>query len=264
MKIRPRLTEPGTKAVFRRHLPTPNSSKLGFQSYRDCLGWEFGFTCCYCLLHERQLGCGGVEQSGLMTVEHRVLKSVDATLRNDYANCYWACRRCNSARHTAPLEKDGARLLDPCSDAWADHFERDEYHLVPITADGKYTEQSYAINGGPRPRARQIFAEQHELALDAIDTLPQIIRLLEEMARSSKTTDEGLLKILETVGRLRELLRLALRQLEHFRPVPDEPRACFCDDGVRRHDLPAWIAEQLVELSDLDLARARAAASGSS
>ncbi len=44
-----------------------------------------------------------------MSTEHRVLRSVDPSGADDYANCYYACRFCNEARGTAPLEDAGGR-----------------------------------------------------------------------------------------------------------------------------------------------------------
>src|SRR5438552_905085 len=102
MNVLPLQTRPPTEAVARGHAPP----RGGFNSYRRCLRWEFGFTCAFCLLHEADLVDWGASGSGLMTIEHRVPQSdpaVGAALADDYGNCFYACRYCNRSRGVAPL-----------------------------------------------------------------------------------------------------------------------------------------------------------------
>src|SRR5215210_7160639 len=129
MRILPRRTRPFPVKLERRHTPRPTRGRRGYQAFRPCLRWEFGFTCAFCLAHESDLVEHGAEGTGLMTIEHFLPVSagktpVEAeTLANDYGNCFYACRYCNGARIAAPVvDLRGRRLLNPCTHAWSEHF----------------------------------------------------------------------------------------------------------------------------------------------
>ncbi len=130
MKILPKSTEPPDRKVRRRHNPEARTGRRGYRSYRDCLRWEFGFSCGFCLLHEADLAAHGAEGLGIMGVEHFVPVAAATEAINDYANCFYACRLCNGARSNVPVSLLGKRLLNPCDDVWAEHFEADGDRLL--------------------------------------------------------------------------------------------------------------------------------------
>ena len=136
MSILPPRTPLPDTPFRRRHTPGTASGRRGYERYRHCLRWEFGFTCAFCLLHESDLAVGvgdglPAAGSGQFTIEHLQPQATVPSRRNDYSNCYYACRRCNLARTLKYqlVSRDGAQLLDPCRVAWANHFSAggDEY-----------------------------------------------------------------------------------------------------------------------------------------
>ena len=48
MQVLPCRTQPPDRATELRHAPLAAK----YEAYRDCLRWEFGFTCAVCLVHE--------------------------------------------------------------------------------------------------------------------------------------------------------------------------------------------------------------------
>lgn len=64
MKILPPVTLPPRQPTTRRHEPKAAFGAEGYQAYRACLRWEFGFTCSFCLMHEADL-TGGRAVEGL-------------------------------------------------------------------------------------------------------------------------------------------------------------------------------------------------------
>lgn len=151
MRILPPQTQPPASPITRRHEPSPSRQ---WTLYRDCLRWDFGFTCPFCLLHEADLfGGAGGEGLGGMTTEHRIARSVDDSLAGDYSNCLLACRFCNRSRSNSPTRLGDRRLLDPTQDAWADHFVVSGDEIVPVE---KSTDASYRVVGRRwrRPRSR--------------------------------------------------------------------------------------------------------------
>ncbi len=136
MKILPNTTELSTTPIARRHRPSAGK----FPTYRPCLRWEFGFSCAFCLLHEADFVMGGIEGTGLTSVEHQIPRSHAPHLEDDYSNCFYACRFCNGARGDTPnVDTTGRTLLEPCTTAWASRFERRGFSLQPLDADAEYT-----------------------------------------------------------------------------------------------------------------------------
>ncbi len=83
MRILPESTKPSSRRIERRHGPEERTGRRGYRQYRDCLGWEFGFSCAFCLLHEADVISYGVEGFGVMGVEHFTPVSSDAEAVND-------------------------------------------------------------------------------------------------------------------------------------------------------------------------------------
>jgi len=95
MRILPPVTKPWRTRIVRRHEPPVGRGRRAHRRYRQCLRWEFGFTCAFCLCHEADLILHGVEGSGETGVEHFVPVSHDEAAVNEYRNCFYACRYCN-------------------------------------------------------------------------------------------------------------------------------------------------------------------------
>jgi hypothetical protein len=136
MKTLPPITLPPSHPMIRRHEPKPVRGEQGYQAFRACLRWDFGFTCAFCLSHEADLAGGrSIEGLGVMGVEHGLPQSKNPLRRNDYSNCFYACRYCNGARGIRARSVGEGSLLDPTQVAWSDHFYRSGDRLVPFEGD---------------------------------------------------------------------------------------------------------------------------------
>ena len=157
MKILPPQTLPPETPIRRRHNPRPANWRGGYRTYHECLSWDFGFTCAFCLLHEADLVLQGAEGLGVSTAEHLVPQCVDETLANDYTNIVNACRFCNRARSNAPRVAEDGRLLDPTEDAWANHFWIKGDQLVPHgdDADALRTYKVYDLDDDRKVARRE-------------------------------------------------------------------------------------------------------------
>jgi len=87
MNLLPPELSPPEEPTVHRHQPKPAKGERGFQSYRSCLRWNFGFTCAFCLLHETDFSPKfGVVGTGQMSIEHFVPQSFDPEL-NRWSVC---------------------------------------------------------------------------------------------------------------------------------------------------------------------------------
>jgi 5-methylcytosine-specific restriction endonuclease McrA len=232
--ILPATTIPPASPTVRRHAPREATSARGYGAYRDCLRWEFAFCCPFCLSHERDLMAGRpIDGTGLMSIEHRQPRSSAAGRArvNDYRNCFLACRYCNGARGTTPVHaNDGSRLLDPCVDAWGDHFQAADDRLHPQTNDGTYTEQTYDIN---EPRRVGMRAWRRELVAECLAVLTDApllhARLLERIEASMDTSAAPVTDLIDIARLLHERVKRARADLSKLRGVPsDAPSSCRC------------------------------------
>ena len=239
MTTLPRQTQPPATPIERRHAPAPGR----YGSYRPCLRWDFGFTCAFCLLHEADLAEHGVEGTGLTWIEHRLLRSVDPLRARDYANCYYACRFCNTARGTAPLEDaDGRRVLDPCADAGGHHLMVHGDGLRPLDDDARYTHETYDLDDPRKRLARRSRTAAIDTARKTLSKAPRLISRLLELAETAAAKDRA--AILDAAQARSATVRAARRQLERYRAIPaDAPTSCRCGT-LAAHSLPAFLAEQ--------------------
>jgi hypothetical protein len=249
-KILPAVTHPWREKIARRHTPRVFRGKRGFQSYRPCLRWEFGFSCAFCLCHERDLAAYGTEGTALTHVEHFVPQSRDEKGRNDYRNCFYSCRLCNVPRGAQPNEDDqGRSLLNPCDHAWGTRFVvvRDQIHpRDEHDADAAYTAKAYELNAPPKVRMRKIRRM----------VIGQCIRFLQR----TRSHERHLLDLAEAGGGTRcvDIARDAAAErtkaysdLLRFRAVPhDRNAACGCGH-TWHHRLPRALEEQTIDLSGL-------------
>lgn len=237
----PDVTRPPSEPPGRVHRPP----RAGWRTYRDCLRWEFGFTCAFCLVHEADLDEFDAARAGRTSIEHRELRSTHPELADDYANCFHACRFCSGARATRPATAaDGRRLLDPCRETWAMHFQAADGRLSPLPGDrdAEYTHSTYRIDDARRVLMRRRRARDLPVARRTDGDGPRRIEVLLRMAAAAGDADRRELEAAARdlnfqVGTARDVLR-------RYAAVPaDAPRTCRCGDAVPRH-LPAWLAEQ--------------------
>lgn len=244
-KVLPLRTEPPAVAIERRHSP-----RLGpYRTYRDCLRWDFGFSCAFCLLHERDLDELGSGELGLFTVEHRVPQDEEPSRADEYSNCYWSCVRCNVARQKTPIRgPDGARLLDPCANAWAEHFRTAGDHLEPIPgdADAAYTAGAYRIDAPLKVEAR---AQRRRILRRALRCLERVPPLLDQaLGAAASAVPEERTGAIERAAVFQEALGAAREAVLRYGPEPPtKPDACRCRTGGPK-TLPTWLESQLCEV----------------
>ncbi len=254
MRILPPQTLPPRKPLLRRHAPRPSRA---WTVYRSCLRWDFGFTCAFCLLHEADL-YGGRPGEGLggMTVEHRVPRSEQPSLRGRYANCLLACRFCNQARGALGVRTGRKRLLDPTRDSWSDHFERFGDRLRPRVAGGnaEHTHATYDLDD-PRKVVRRRL--RRELISDRLDLLAgiglELDRLLRLAEKLRKRNPAAFFAALREVARIRSDALRALEDLRLFAAIPsDKPSSCRCA-SAKHHRLPTALSEQTIPMPILGI-----------
>lgn len=230
MKLLPPILHPWPSPIPRRHTPPAAQGRFGYRSYRQCLRWEFGFTCAFCLCHESDLALYGVEGTGLTHVEHFVPVSRAKAGTNDYANCFYICRFCNGSRSAKPTRADqiGARLLNPCLDAWADAFVlvNDEFKLSEVAGkDAAYTLDAYALNDPRKIRMRRRRRREIRERLAFISRSQAMAVLLLEKA--SRAADP---ELVDGAKLLKESIRRAWQDLERFAAIPRDARTCACGE----------------------------------
>lgn len=247
MKILPPVMRPWSARIDRRHSPPSTPGRESYRRFRQCLRWEFGFTCPFCLCHEADLALDCAEGSGLTQIEHWIPISSDPGRAGDYKNCFYICRYCNRARSAAPIAVEGGegRLLSPCSDIWQESFSLAGDELEPRRDDtaAAYTLATYDLND-PRKtarrrrrrkviRARLAFIEQAERARE---------RLLEKGIRNREP------ELVDLAGLLEQALRRAWQDLERFRVVPADAQCpCACGDE-ELCEIPDVLREQIQEV----------------
>lgn len=247
-RVLPPELHPGPDIIRRRHKPEPGT----YGDYRECLRWEFGFICAFCLLHEADIIKHGAEGTGMMWVEHLHPQSTTGKKRkHQYANCYYSCRFCNNRRRNKPLTKGGQRLLDPCADAWANHFDLVNARLNPRTDNADYTEKAYGLNDPRKRKMREHRRDRIPFLLDQVETLPGIILDLMQKMSASRGTDRQ--KCMRHLRTLRASLDQARRELQTWAITPaDRPDSCRCRRArsekkrIARRRIPKMYADQAV------------------
>lgn len=178
MKILPPRIRPSASLVERLHTPKPTSGRFGYQKYRACLRWEFGFTCAFCLLHESDLAEHGTQTLALTGVEHFDPVSAQGEV-NNYENCFYTCRLCNGTRQRAPVaDQKGHRLLNPCRNVWTEHFTAaPDDRLLPVLGDSDavYTHWVYDLDDPRKVAIRKARRENIEESFRILDEAPELL-----------------------------------------------------------------------------------------
>ena len=227
MTLPPRL-QPSASRIRRVHHPS-----LGpYNTYGDCLRWEYGFACAFCLTHETDLIENGVARTGLMGVEHHVRREENPDRIDDYTNCFRACRFCNQARGTRDtVDAEGRTLLDPTTAPWGNHFKLSDDRLTrrhSTDANATYTAECYDLED---PRKTWLRQQRRERIQDAVYMIREGMPVLKELRyRISRALSD-----IEILRREEELitryLQTALAVFQRYRAIPiDAPPSCRCKD----------------------------------
>jgi hypothetical protein len=251
MKILPPVTSPPRQPTARRHSPRITRGAQGYQAYRACLRWDFGFTCAFCLSHEADLAGGRpIEGLGVTGVEHGIPQGADRNRINDYSNCLYSCRYCNGARASRPRSSEGRSLLDPTMTAWGDHFLRSGDQLLPREGDldAVYTHEVYDMDD---PRKVDLRRMRRELIADRLELLQRFPDDLEWLLSEAEASPPSRARqALDLARRLRRGANLAREELKGFAVVPaDAPKVCRCN-GTEHHTLPPQWANQSLEWTE--------------
>lgn len=242
--ILPPRISPATSVTQRRHQPKPSED---YRKYRNCLRWEFGFTCPFCLQHELDIVAHGAEGFGLFSIDHRRPQKTHPHLKTSYANCVYVCQRCNRAKSiSACVDSQGRELLCPTEVVWSDHFLMTEDEFIcakPNDRDAAYTVEVYRPNEpkkleGRRRRRRDM--EGRKLASQrARDREKEVLAILSKGTLPADTQK----KLLDLAQQLSSDRRTTEKKLRASQAVPpDAPKTCRCESV--RFELPAWLAEQ--------------------
>lgn len=251
MKILPPRTLPPATPIKRRHTPRATTGRYGYRAYRSCLRWEFAFTCAFCLLHEADFAEYGAEGLGLTSIEHFDPASRNATKINDYENCFYACCLCNGSRSDARVvDRESHRLLNPCTDAWADHFVMttdDRLSPVDGDVDALRTAAIYDLNAPLKVKLRRWRRKHIEEWLGLVERGPD--RVADLLARSARaTTRTEAQALLEAAKLLHGCIVRASRDLAGYAAIPqDVDNSCRCG-STANHTLPVWFADQVLDL----------------
>ena len=245
MTVLPPRTEPPDRPHQRRHRPPKAPERAGqyyYQRFRSCLRWDFGFTCAFCLLHERDLMRGETEGWRVMTVEHFVPQGEDQGKINQYSNCYLCCVRCNTSRGSRSIEHPNGTLLDPCEESWGERFRLNREFGLEVIREGDLdaarTLEVYDLNDRQKVKRRK---KRLKAILEAWSLLRRSLRLFDLLDPDHPHFGQGL-RILQRQR------KQALDSLREWKAIPDEPPSpCRCEvEDARR--LPRWLADQCDEL----------------
>jgi hypothetical protein len=254
MSILPPSTRPWDELFERSHTPKLSTAVRGYQSYRPCLRWDFGFSCAFCLLHESDLNLGGAG-AALMETEHFVPISHVPALENRYSNCFYICHFCNHSRGEQPNHEPSGqgRLLNPCLDIWSEHFilEEDRLHFRDKDPDAVYTRDAYDLNDERKVRMRKLRREILEDFAMNWDECRRVSDGLLGEFMSSENSSARRLEMLDKARSLRGKYKSAHEQLfEYFGAIPwNAPQPCRCEPPRSTPlALPLPLAKQTLDL----------------
>jgi hypothetical protein len=253
--VLPSVILPWPAKISRRHRPRPAVGERGYRLYRECLRWEFGFCCGFCLMHEVDLAAYESAGTALFHAEHFRLRSKDPGAMNRYSNCFYICCFCNSSRGKAP-NRDflGRSLLAPTKRVWSEAFHLVDDELQardPADDDAEYTALAYDV-GDPRKtrrrRARREFIEKRvQFLYDTRGVEDELVTF----AIAMSADEEAIQWARKRAEKFKEMRRLATDDLLRFRAVPrDRPTSCRCGHN-RHHRLPHVLSQQTLRLADL-------------
>lgn len=186
-----------------------------------------------------------------MSIEHLIAQSADEREKNNYTNCVYCCRRCNTARSNRPRELGGRKLLDPTKAAWGDHFQLNGDSVEPKSgsSDAAYTHEAYDIDSPEKIRLRKV---RRTIIEDHLTFLTQAVTteadLLSTAILRMKTDPTACHALILAAQLLRDRINRAMSDLAQYEPIPsDAARECRCDPAVSL-SLPAFLESQINEI----------------
>lgn len=246
MKLLPAITALPKVPLAQMHAPSGS-----YERFRSCLRWEFGFSCSLCFLHEADLIDGGVEGTGLMSIEHFVPKSIEEGLRNQYSNCILACRFCNRSRGRLPNvdPTTGAQLLNPTAHVWASAFTYSDDGCL-VCADTQinvtYTHRVYDLSA----RRKSVLRKKREKAFSLYRQAEAGVKVAQELLAHAKTltAEDAKATCLKAATALLEAYDNAHEEVyPRYWAIPaDAPIECGCLSC--KGELPSWLLEQTTEM----------------
>jgi hypothetical protein len=252
MKILPDITQPWRRKIARRHRPSQAHGDTGYREYRSCLRWEFGFTCAFCLSHETDLMLS-TEGWAVMQVEHFEPKTRNPSRINDYENCFYICRLCNTARSNTPnRDSQGREMINPCDAVWRDHFQVEGDEIRPrneADINAALTSERYDFGDPRKVRLRRV---RRKLITERIGFLEETRDLEESLldAAVAGGGGPGMLKHVDTARAIGKARRNAYEELLRYAVIPPDPSlACTCDHHEAQV-LPLVLDEQTIDLSE--------------
>jgi len=250
MLILPPTTQPPNAPTPRLHAPAPGRGRRGYLRFRQCLRWDFGFTCAFCLLHESDLTAHGAEGTGLFWIEHLVPQSAGSQgrrLRHVYPNCFYSCHYCNNGRRAAALtNSQGLRILDPTASAWSSHFQRKGRDLAALTANAEYTRDVYRINDVIRDRYRRDREEKISECLTLLREAPSRREGMVRLLRNPTLTTADVSDLTRVMALLDSAVVRARQDLARFEATPkDAATRCKCS-APRPYSMPPALASQFL------------------
>lgn len=206
--------------------------------------------CAFCLFHEADRLLPSASPAPQMSVEHIETRKSRRGRRNDYANCAYACMWCNRSRGIRPIEnEDGARLLNPETSVWADHFVAEGNRLRPRLGDANasYTHETYGLDDARKVELRKLRAEHFARCMRKIQEGPGQLRTLAKVLEGVSADEKKELRALAEA--LREEILGAWKELERYRPIPvDAGPTCHCATPPA-HEVIDVLTEQMVSVS---------------
>lgn len=254
-KILPEVTQPWRRKIDRCHRPPQARGETGYREYRACLRWEFGFTCAFCLSHESDLMRATTEGWAVMQVEHFEPKTRNPGRINDYENCFYICRLCNTARSNAPnRDAQGREMLNPCDAVWQDHFEIADDEIRPrkdLDQNAVLTSERYDFGDRRKVRLRRV---RRELILERLGYLEDASLLMADLYDDIGAGGPSKVKHVDMIELLDRQRMSAYKDLLQYAAVPsdpsDSPLSCSCGPG-HSHTLPRVLDEQMIDLSEI-------------
>jgi 5-methylcytosine-specific restriction endonuclease McrA len=226
------------------HIP---ESATRYSQFRNCLRWDHGFTCPYCLLHESDLIEHGADGTGLISIEHILTQHRNQSLTSTYSNCVLACRFCNRSRGVSEaMSPGGQRLLNPLVDSWRDNFRWRGAELEPKCAhpDAARTAEVYDVNAPRKVWARERRAERIGTGLAQLQESPTLIAELVACAKQEEDLQRRT-KMIQTASLLTQSLERSKDDLRRYRVIPsDAPTHCRCDSAPRLGELGRALESQ--------------------
>jgi hypothetical protein len=184
----------------------------------------------------------GVDGWGVMTTEHFTPQDEDPRKINEYSNCYLCCSHCNYKRGKSPIDHPDGNLLNPCKEAWSEHFRLSEEFelelLDPEDRDAQRTCKVYYLNAPVKVVRRKA---RHRAMLEAWSLYRRNLNLFRRLDRNHP-------RFAEMLQICKEQRATARNSLKLWGAIPnDRPDPCSCE-AEEACCLPQWLDDRCENL----------------